>query len=88
MVQQTMIMKMMYLVVLFVYEVLDILALGAWTVIGNLILCWGLGAVFTVIGASVGIRILRSVAEKRGLTAFSFYSFGVALFTFILYLVV
>ena len=46
---------------------------------------YSVGAAF---GAAVGCRIVRSVASGKGLTGFSFYSFGVALFTFILYLIV
>ena len=45
-----------------------------------------LGAVAA--GTAFGVRNLRRVASQHGLAGFSFYSFGVALFTFILYLMV
>lgn len=88
MIHLSLMMHMMYLGGMVVYDVLDLLALGALAVNGTLVLSCALTAGATVVGTSVGLRILRSVAEKRGLTDFSFYSFGVALFTFILYLVV
>ena len=88
MIHLTLIMHMMYLVGMVVYDILDIMALGALSVSGSMALCCGLAAGSAAFGTAMGVRILQSVAPRHGLTAFSFYSFGVALFTFILYLMV
>lgn len=81
-------MHMMVTLGLMVHDVLAILALGGAAFDSGAVLCYGLLTVSAVIGTVFGYRILRAVASNAGLTGFSFYSFGVALFTFILYLMV
>ena len=42
---------------------------------------------FAFAGAVFGISIIRFVAEKAGFASFAYYSFGLAMFTFVLYLI-
>ena len=82
---------MMHMIVvagLSVGDVLDLVALGGIAVSGAAALSWALAAAGAAVGTVFGCRILRSAIGRGGLTGFSFYSFGVALFTFILYLMV
>lgn len=88
MIHLSMIMHMMFTLGLMAYDVLDILSQGSLGLDKNGILCCVLAAAAAVAGTVLGIRILKSVARKSGLSRFSFYSFGVALAAFILYLVV
>ena len=88
MIHLSLMMHMMVVAGMLVYDALDLIALGAAALSGYAAICCGLAAVAAAAGTAVGVRILRRVAGKNGLGAFSFYSFGVALFAFILYLVV
>ena len=55
---------------------------------GQQILCCFLGSAAAFAGASASIFLLRFLAFKLGFSLFSYYSWGMALFTFILYLIV
>lgn len=88
MIHLTLMMHMMYTVGMMVYDVLDILALGAVSLHAGALLRYGLTAAATAVGAAFGVRVVRFAAGKSGLVSFSFYSIGVALFAFILYLMV
>lgn len=88
MIHLSLLMHMMVLFGLIIHDILDLLALGAVALSGSVLFCCGLAAAAAAAGSAVGLRILRSVAKRNGLTGFSFYSFGVALFAFILYLIV
>ena len=88
MIHLTLMMHMMFTLGLMVHDVLAVMALGAAALAGGSFLCYGLAAVASAAGTVLGLRLLHTVAERSGLNAFSFYSFGMALLTFILYLVV
>ena len=49
-----------------------------------MVLCCFLAALFAFAAAFLSIRILRSMAENKGYGSFGYYSWGLALFTFIL----
>ena len=74
------------------YDVLDIVLNGISTIDLQTLIRWAIAAFAAaggaVIGTMLALRGLEQAARKQGLTGFSFYSFGVALFTFILYLVI
>ena len=55
-----------------------------WASFGGYILSF----VGTFLGARLGIFIMKSLSQRSGYTGFAFYSWGVALFMFILYLTV
>ena len=56
--------------------------------IGNLLFLIVDADGLTVAGTLIALNGLEQVTRKKGMTGFSFYSFGVALFAFILYLVI
>lgn len=88
MIHLTLLMHMMYTVGMIVCDVVALITQGIVALNGGVFVCCLLAAGSAAVGTGFGIRILRAVAKKSGLTGFSCYSFGVALFTFILYLMV
>ena len=70
------------------YDVLDILSAGVDVQGAMTILSWVAAGVSSVVGTMLGLRILDRAVHRKDLTGFGFYSFGLALLTFILYLVV
>ena len=88
MIHLTMMMHMIFDLGLVVYDVLEVVALHVVETDQHALLSYGLAALAAVVGTVFGYRFLRKVAERFGLVGFSFYSFGVALFAFMLYLMV
>ena len=88
MIHLALMMHMMVSAGLAVYDVLELIASGVAIAGGRAAVCYVLAAVSSAVGTVFGYRILNAAAARKGLTGFSFYSFGVALFTFILYLMV
>ena len=88
MIHLALMMHMMVTIGMITYDVLDLIALGSVAFTGGTVMCCVLAAGAAAAGTVAGIRILRTVAGQKGLSGFSFYSFGLALFAFILYLVV
>ena len=88
MVHLALLMHLIFTAGMIVYDVFDIVNQGMPSV--DLMVLAGLAvtALGSIIGTIMGIQGLDRAARQDGLTGFSFYSFGVALFTFILYLVV
>ena len=74
------------------YDVADIVIRGIPTIELRELVSWGISALSaaagTVAGTLIALNGLEQVTRKKGMTGFSFYSFGVALFAFILYLVI
>lgn len=78
---------LMHLVVSGILTVFDILwiisgSAGVFSFSGILSCLAAMVAAF--LGASFGVRIMRALAAEKGLVPFTFYCWGVALFTFIL----
>ena len=88
MIHLALMMHMIVVAGLSVGDVLALVSMGAVAMDRAAVLCCGCAAAGAAVGTYLGCRILHASASKNGLTGFSFYSFGVALFTFILYLVV
>ena len=88
MIHLAMMMHMMVSAGLMVCDALRLIPAGMPAVSGGAVLSWALAAAASAAGTALGFRILKAVASRKGLTGFSFYSFGLALFTFILYLMV
>ena len=88
MVHLALLMHLIFTAGMIVYDVFDIVNQGMPSV--DLMVLAGLAvtALGSIIGTIMGIQGLDRAARQDGLTGFSFYSFGVTLFTFILYLVV
>ena len=88
MIHLTLMMHMMVIAGLCVGDVLALVSLGGIALNGAATLSLALAAAGATAGTAMGCRILKSAVDRSGLTGFSFYSFGIALFTFILYLMV
>ena len=88
MIHLTMMMHMIFDLGLVVYDVLEVVALPVLETGRSAFVSYGLAALAAVVGTVFGYRCLRAVAERSGLTGFSFYSFGIALFALVLYLMV
>lgn len=82
----TLLMCMVLTVGLMVHDVLTIIAAGLAGISFLSVLGYILAGVGAFAGAFLGIRVMRSLAANRGFGVFAFYCWGVALFTFILYL--
>ena len=52
------------------------------------LMCCVVAALFAAVGTYLGVRFMRVLAGHSGFSDFSYYSFGAALFSFILYLMV
>lgn len=68
---------------------LDVIGMftGALPITFMRVLGYLLAAGFAYLGAHLSISIMKFLAVKIGFSAFSYYSWGMALFTFILYLI-
>lgn len=88
MVHLSVMMQLLFTIGLIFYDLLDLITAGGADASGSALLGWAVAGLAAVIGTRIGLRGLHRAAEKKGLTGFAFYSFGVALFSFILYLVV
>lgn len=88
MIHLSLMMHLLYTLGLLVHDGLDLLAGGAVALSSAALLSCGLAAAAASVGTVLGVRILKAVAGRNGLTGFSFYSFGIALLALILYLVV
>ena len=87
MVHLSLMMELIFLAGLIFYDLLDILSMGGLSTGPATLLGWAAAGVSAATGTALGLAGFRRAARKSGLTAFSFYSFGLALFAFVLYLV-
>lgn len=66
-----------------VLDVLGILSAGAGVLSALILLRYLFSAAAAFAGTMLGIRLMQHMAENDGYSIFAFYSFGLALFTFI-----
>ena len=66
------------------YDLLGLISGGIGTVSPMILLSYLLAAAASFAGAYLAVRILRGLAESKGYGAFAYYSWGLALFTFVL----
>lgn len=83
-----MIIKMFMMIGLMVYDVLGIISGGMEALSFALIVQYLVTALLSFGGAMAGIRVMRRLAADHGCAVFGVYCWGLALFTFILNLVV
>ena len=74
------------ILVLVVFDVLAVAAAGAGGLGLLVIIKYLLSAGAAYLGVTLGILIMRFLASNAGFSGFAFYSWGAALFTFILFL--
>lgn len=84
----TLIIKMFMMIGLMVYDVIGIISNGFGTLSFVLILQCLIMALIAFGGSLLGIRIMRRLAAGHGFSLFGVYCWGLALFVFILNLVV
>ena len=82
------IIKMCMMLGLAVYDVLGIISNGPGVLTFTVVLQYLLTGLMCFCGAMLGIRFLRRLAANHGFSLFGVYCWGLALFTFILNLVV
>lgn len=66
------------------YDLLGILSGSAGIMSVTILLSYLLAAAASFVSAYLAVRILRGLAESKGYGAFAYYSWGLALFTFVL----
>lgn len=71
-------------VCLIVFDILGIIAGGIGTISVLILLKYVMSAAAAYAGAAFGIRLMRLMAVNSGIYIFSYYCWGLALFTFIL----
>ena len=69
---------------LIVYDIILIATVGMESLSALILLSYILSAAAAFAGTTVAIRVMRALAAEKGYSVFSYYCWGVALFTFIL----
>lgn len=85
-VQLSLMVSLPVFVVLVIFDIIGIATAGMVGITFLLILRYLLTALMAWAGASCAIAVVRFLAVKTGLSGFAFYSWGAALFSFILFL--
>lgn len=71
-----------------VYDLLGVISVGLSGFSFMSLITWLLSGVAAFGGAFLGVRVMRFLAANRGYGIFALYCWGIALFTFILYLTI
>lgn len=79
-----MLMNLVVAAALIVMDILSIASNGIGNFSFGAVICYLLSAMFAFLGTSLGIRIMRRLAADKGYAVFSYYCWGIALFTFVL----
>ena len=77
-------MNMVYLAGMVVYDILNIIRYGVGLLSFQWFLSYILAAAVAFAGTMLAIRLMRKLAADKGYYIFSYYCWGIALFTFIL----
>lgn len=80
----TLILNMIYLGGMAVYDVLGLIRTGLEGLTFQWIMIYIFAAAAAFVSALLAIRLMRALASSRGYSLFSYYCWGIALFTFIL----
>lgn len=83
----TIMMSAVISICLIVLDIMAIFSAGIGTITFSVLLSYILSAIAAFAGAVIGIKIMRSLAASAGYYMFSYYCWGLALFTFILNLI-
>lgn len=82
----SLLLQMAVTVLLIVFDVVMLINLGAGTISFGILLSYLLAAAAAFAGVFLGVKVMRTLAVNIGFNGFAYYSLGLALFTFILYL--
>lgn len=77
-------MNLVVMAGLMVTDVLLIIAQGAGNLSFGVLVCYLLSSVAAFLGTTLGIRVMNLLSADKGYSLFAYYSWGIALFTFIL----
>ena len=80
----SLLMNIAYLVGMIVYDIIGLIQYGLELFTFQWFIVYILAAALAFVGAMLAIRIMRALASDRGYHFFSYYCWGIALFTFIL----
>lgn len=80
----SLLMNMAYLVGMIVYDIIGLIQYGLGLFTFQWFIVYILASALAFVGAMLAIRIMRALASDRGYHFFSYYCWGIALFTFIL----
>lgn len=80
----TMLMNMVLILGQIVLDIMAVVSGGVDVFSFNILLNYILAAAAAFCGTTLGIRIMRNLAENIGFTVFAYYCWGVAMFTFVL----
>ena len=75
------------LVLWIVFDIIQLFSFGIAAITFLSVLSYIFSGIFAFIGGFAGISLIRFIAEKSSFLGFSYYSFGIAMFTFVLYLI-
>ena len=75
------------LVIWIIYDFIHLFSFGISAITFWGIMCYLLSGLFAFIGGYAGISLMRYISERNGSLGFAYYSFGIAMFTFVLYLI-
>ena len=67
-----------------VYDLIDIISFGLGQISVTIFLIYLISAVASFVAAFLAVKMLRKMSEENGYSVFAYYSWGMALFTFIL----
>ena len=82
----TMLLQMVVTVAMLVLDIIAMLTFGIGAISFGGIVCCILAAAAAFTGVFFGIKIMRTLSVNIGFNSFAFYSLGLALFSFILFL--
>lgn len=69
-----------------VYDFLDLIAFGLGQISVSILLIYILAGGIAFLAAFMAVKLLRTLAEGKGYGSFAYYSWGLAMFTFVLML--
>lgn len=75
------------LILFVIFDFVSLIRIGVSGISFLVILGYLIAALASFLASYLGILLIRLVAERAGFAAFAYYSWGAALFTFILYLI-
>lgn len=75
------------LIVLAILDFIGIFSVGVGSITAMVVLGYFISAAFAFAGTYLAITILKSLIERTQLSGFAYYSFGIALLSFLLYLI-
>ena len=80
----TLLMHLVVTAALIIFDILAVISGGIGSFSFVILLSNLLAAIAAFAGTTIGIRVMRSLAVEKGFVPFTFYCWGVSLFTFIL----